>query len=69
MLRNIVHAGGVLEDAALRNQTAAHVRNVFAPKLGAALGLSQVRACLWREVESKGSSGFKVLRQLYEYFH
>ncbi len=43
-LTGVVHAGGVLEDASLRNQTAAHVRHVFAPKLSAALGLAQVRA-------------------------
>ena len=43
-LTGVVHAGGVLEDAALRNQTAARVRHVFAPKLGAAMGLTSVRA-------------------------
>ncbi len=43
-LTGVVHAGGVLEDASLRNQTAAHVRHVFAPKLSAAMGLGQVRA-------------------------
>ena len=41
-LTGILHAGGVLEDAALRNQMAAHVRHVFAPKLSAAMALAQV---------------------------
>ena len=43
-LTGVVHAGGVLQDAALRNQTAGHVRAVFAPKIGAATALTQVRA-------------------------
>ena len=52
-LTGVVHAGGVLEDAALRNQTAAHVRHVFAPKLSAAMGLAQVCVALTHDPISR----------------
>lgn len=40
----LVHAAGVLADATLANQTAGHVRSVFAPKVAGADGLLQVRS-------------------------
>ena len=41
----LLHAGGVLEDATICNQTSAGVRSVFAPKVDAILGWQQQAAC------------------------
>ena len=43
-IRMVFHAGGVLQDATLMKQTAAHMRAVLAPKTGAAAHLQQ---CCW----------------------
>ena len=41
----LLHAGGVLEDATICNQTSAGMRAVFAPKVDAILGWQQQAAC------------------------
>lgn len=43
-LTGVIHAGGVLRDATLHQQTAQHVRDVFAPKAANLQTLQQVRS-------------------------
>lgn len=42
-LSALLHAGGILDDALMLNQTAAHVRKVYAPKAYGAMNLAKVR--------------------------
>ena len=55
----MLHAGGILNDATLHNQTPAHVRSVFAPKTAGATALLRVRkTLLWL------STAWPCVRQL-----
>ena len=44
-LVGVLHAGGVLQDALLPNQTAAGVRAVFAPKASGSANLARLTRC------------------------